>query len=149
MKQQQPDIYTGHCNGTRYLVKEIGEYRLILHKLDAKEDDKTKILVLPWIPCHYGGRNFPFELTQLQFPLKIFLALTINRAQGRQSAQKCGILLPKNVWTHGQVYVAFSQCGNPHNIFLWAEQSHFEDFKGRLEPGKKYLKNVVYKEVLN
>ena len=72
MKQQQPDIYTDHCNGTRYLVKEIGEYRLILHKLDAKEDDKTKILVLPWIPCHYGGRNFPFELTQLQFPLKIF-----------------------------------------------------------------------------
>ena len=75
-------IYAGHCNGTRYLVKEIGEYRLILHKLDAKGDDKTKILVLPLIPCHYGGRNFPFELTQLQFPLKIVFALAINRAQG-------------------------------------------------------------------
>ena len=62
------DIYAGHCNGTRYLVKEIGEYRLILHKLDAKEDDKTKILVLPQIPCHYGGRNFPMSLPDFSFP---------------------------------------------------------------------------------
>ena len=77
----------------------------------------------------------------------IAFALTINRAQG-QSAQKCGILLTKNVWTHGQVYVAFSQCGNPHNIFVWAEQSHFKDSQGKRDPGKKYLKNVVYKEVL-
>ena len=65
---QNMDIYAGHCNGTRYLVKEIGEYRVILHKLDAKEDDKTKIWVLPRIPCHYGGRNFPFELTDFSFP---------------------------------------------------------------------------------
>ena len=141
------DIYAGHCNGTRYLVKTIGQYRVILHKLDAKGDDKNNVLILPRIPCHYGGRNFPFELTRLQFPLKIAFALTINRAQG-QSAQKCGILLPKNVWTHGQVYVAFSRCGNPRNIFVWADQSHLKDSKGKRDPGKQYLKNVVYKEVL-
>ena len=29
------DISAGHCNGTRYLVKMIGQYRLILHKLDT------------------------------------------------------------------------------------------------------------------
>ena len=56
------DIYAGHCNGTRYLVKTIGQYRVILHKLDAKGDDKNNVLILPRIPCHYGGRNFPFEL---------------------------------------------------------------------------------------
>ena len=58
---QNMDISAGHCNGTRYLVKMIGQYRL--HKLDVKDDDKTKILILSWIPCHYGGNNFPFELT--------------------------------------------------------------------------------------
>ena len=94
------DIYAGHCNGRRYLVKMIEQYRVILCKLDAKLDDRENDLILPRIPCHYGGRNFPFELTRLQFPLKIAFALTINRVQG-QSAQKCGILLPKNVWTHG------------------------------------------------
>ena len=57
------DISSGHCNGTRYMVKMIGHYRLILHKLDVKDDDKTKILILPQIPWHYGGGNFPFELT--------------------------------------------------------------------------------------
>ena len=72
-------------------------------------------------------------------------ALTINRGQG-QSALKCGILLPKNVWTHGQVYVAFSRCGNPNNIHVWAEQSQFKDYE--LDPTKKYVKNVVYTEVL-
>ena len=122
------DIKAGHCNGTRYLVKHIGKYRLVLHKLDCKEEDKNKVLILPRIPMRYGGESFPFELTRLQFPLKIAFALTINRAQG-QSAKKCGVLLPKNVWTHGQIYVAFSRCGNPECIFVWAEQSQFEKYK--------------------
>ena len=60
---QNLDICAGHCNGTRYLVKVLQQYRVILHKLDVKDDDKNKILILSWIPCHYGGENFPFELT--------------------------------------------------------------------------------------
>ena len=109
------DINGGHCNGTRYLVKHIGQYRLVLEKLNAKKDDKNKMLILPRIPLKYGGMKFPFELSRLQFPVKVAYALTINRAQG-QSASKCGILLPKNVWTHGQIYVAFSRSGNPSNV---------------------------------
>ena len=139
------DIRAGHCNGTRYLVKHIGQYRLVLHKLDVKEGDKNKVLILPRIPMRYGGERFPFELTRLQFPLKIAFALTINRAQGL-SAVKCGILRPKNVCTHGQIYVAFSRCGNPNNVFVWAEQSQFKDYG--LDNDKKYVKNVVYGEVI-
>ena len=139
------DINGGHCNGTRYLVKHIGQYMLVLHKLDSKMNDKNKVLILPRIPTRYDGQSFPFELTTLQFPIKIAFALTINRAQG-QSASKCGILLPKNVWTHGQIYVAFSRCGNPNNIYVWAEQSQFKDYN--FQPGKKYVKNVVYREVI-
>ena len=86
-------------------------------------------MILPWIPYHYGGENFPCELTQLQFPLTIALALTINRSQG-QSANKCGILLPKNVWTHGQVYVAFSQCENP-TIFCMGRAVTFQRLQGK------------------
>jgi hypothetical protein len=140
------DIKGGHCNGTRYLVKHIGQYRLVLHKLDYKEGDKNKVLILPRIPLRYGGQSFPFELTRLQFPIKIAFALTINRAQG-QSVTTCGILLPKNVWTHGQIYVAFSRCGNPNNLYVWAEQSQFKDYE-KLDPKKTYVKNVVYQEVI-
>ena len=41
---------------------------------------------------------------------------------------KCGILLPKDVLTHGQIYVAFFRYGNPNNIYVWAEQSQFETY---------------------
>ena len=58
----------------------------------------------------------------------------------------CGILLPKDVWTHGQIYVAFSRCGNPNNIYVWAEQSQFETYS--LSKQKTYVKNVVYDEVI-
>ena len=131
------DIKGGHYNGTRYLIKHIGQYRLVLHKLDSKKDDKNKVLILPRIHLRYGGTKFPFELVRLQFPIKIAFALTINRAQG-QSAKKCGILLPMNVWTHGQIYVAFSRCGNPTNMHVWAEQSQFEGLG--LDPDKAYVK---------
>ncbi|KAL7531257.1 hypothetical protein ACHAWF_003691 [Thalassiosira exigua] len=47
------DIKAGHCNGTNYLVQEIGKYRLVLHKLDARDDDKNKVLILPKIPLRY------------------------------------------------------------------------------------------------
>ena len=127
-------------------MKHIGQYRLVLHKLDAHDDDKNKVLILPRIPTRYGGKSFPFELTRLQFPIKIAFALTINRAQG-QSVQKCGILLPKNVWTHGQIYVAFSRSGNPNNVYVWAEQSQFKEHS--LDPERKYVKNVVYRQVIH
>ena len=80
----------------------------------------------------------------MQFTIKIAFALTINRSQ-EQSVSKCGILLPKNVWTHGQIYVAFSRYGNPRNIYLWAGQSQFEKYK--LKNDKIYIKNVVYNEI--
>ena len=139
------NIKAGHCNGTRFLVKKIGKFRLVLQKLDAAPDDNNSILILPRIPMRSGGKSFPFELCRLQFPIKVAFALTINRAQG-QSAKKCGILLPKNVWTHGQIYVAFSRCGNPRNVFVWAEQSQLKDFN--LDPSKRFVKNVVYREVV-
>ena len=90
-------------------------------------------------------RFLPWNVSQLQFPIKIAYCLTINRAQG-QSASKCGILLPKDVSTHGQIYVAFSRCGNPNNIYVWAEQSQFETYN--LSKQKTYVKNVVYDEVI-
>ena len=142
------DIKGGHCNGTRYLVKHIGEYRLVLHKLEAGPDDKDKVLILPRIPLRYNGVDLPFEICRLQFPVKLAFALTINRSQG-QSVSKCGILLPKNVWTHGQIYVAFSRCGNPNKIHVWAEQEQFKRlFEGKLPEGKILVKNVVYREVV-
>ena len=92
------------------------------------------------------SKLLPCTISRLQFPIKIAFCLTINRAQG-QSASECGILLPRDIWTHGQMYVAFSRCGNPKNIRVWAEQTQFENYK--LDPNKKFVKNVVYNEIFN
>ena len=139
------NLPAGHCNGTRYLVKHIGTYRLLLEKLNTKLGDTNTTLLLPRIPMVHKNKHIPCTVSQLQFPIKIAYCLTIDRAQG-QSASKCGILLPKDVWTHGQIYVAFSRCGNPNNIYVWAEQSQFETYN--LSKQKTYVKNVVYNEVI-
>ena len=118
----------------------MGDYRLVLTNMGAKDDDPNKTLILPRIPMRANDYGLPFELKRLQFPVKPAFALTINRAQG-QSFDKCGVLLPRSVWTHGQIYVAFSRCGNPNKISVWADQQEFK--KLILPPGKVYMKNVV------
>ena len=70
---QNLDIYAGHCNGTRYLVKVIGQYRVILHKIDVKDDDKNKIWILPWIPCHYQGKTSHLSSPDFSFPWRLLL----------------------------------------------------------------------------
>eukprot|EP00984_Skeletonema_dohrnii_P018289 scaffold8514_cov74-Skeletonema_dohrnii-CCMP3373.AAC.1 len=145
------DIPAGHCNGTRYFVKRLGEYRLVLKKLKTN-GDKNDILILPRIPMtSSAGTKLPFVLNRLQFPIKVAFALTINRSQSQTFSGKCGILLPKSVWTHGQIYVTFSRCGDPNNVYVWADQEEFKDLidSGQLEPNKVYMRNVVYKEVIS
>ena len=119
----------------------------MLHKLDAHDDNENKVLILPRIPMRYGGKQFQFGLTGNQFLLKVTFALIMDSAQAQgQSAAKCGILLPKSVWTHGQMYVAFSRCGNPNNICVWAEQEQFAE-RGYCSD-KKYVKNVVFHQII-
>ena len=140
------NIKAGHCNGTRYIIKTIGKYRLILQKLTCDEDDENKILSLPRIPMTSTQSNLPFTLKRTQFPIKLAFTVTFNRAQSQTVPGDCGMLLPKSVWTHGQIYVGFSRCGNPRNIHVWADQDEFEDFP--TVEGKSYVANIVYKEVL-
>ena len=52
-----------------------------------------------------------------------------------------GIWLRKQVFTHGQLYVAASRVGNPENLKF----AIMKDSKGKLEN----VNNVVFKEVLS
>ena len=126
-------------------LKEIGTYRLLLEKLNPKVGDTNITLLLPRIPMNHKSKHFPYTVSWLQFPIKIAYCLTINRTQW-QSASKYGILLPNDVWTHGQIYVAFSRCGNPNNIYVWAEQSQFDAYNSSED--KKNVKNIVYEDII-
>ena len=111
--------------------------------------DEDDILQLPRIPMIYNPDNMPMSTTRLQFPIKLAFAVTFQRSQG-QSVEHCGILLPKDIWTHGQIYVAFSRCGNPRNICLGGarERTSFQKLKMKLGRMLKVMKNVVYPKVL-
>ena len=72
------DLPAGHCNGTRYLVKQIGTYRLLLEKLNPKVGDTNITLLLPRIPMNHKSKHFPCTVSRLQFPIKIAYCLTIK-----------------------------------------------------------------------
>ncbi|KIJ10633.1 hypothetical protein PAXINDRAFT_85751 [Paxillus involutus ATCC 200175] len=81
--------------------------------------------------------EYSIPLRQLQFPVRVGYAMTINKAQG-QSVKHVGLDLQSGVFPHGQLYVALSRCTNPRNV------------KVVFRPGQKNNKtwNVVYTEVL-
>ena len=126
------DIKAGHCNGTRYLVKEVGKYRLLLEKLNHNKEDKNTTLLLPRIPMKYGGKQFPFELTRLQFPIKIAFALTINRSQG-QSVEYCYL----KMYGHMVKYMLHFLGVVTQKIYMYGPNSH--SLKSISFQTKKYM----------
>ena len=72
--------------------------------------------------------------------------LTLNRAQG-QTLKKAGLYLPRSVFSHGYVYIGFSWCGDPDQVFVYANQDEFDNIKYLLPPDKVFTRNVVYKEI--
>ena len=85
-------------------------------------------------------------MKHIQFPVKLAYVMTFQRAQG-QSLDKCGILLNRSIWTHGQLYVAMSRCGAMSQVKIYANKVVFEELD--LPPNNQYTHNVVYTEVFN
>ncbi|UYV80593.1 hypothetical protein LAZ67_19000888 [Cordylochernes scorpioides] len=95
----------GLCNGTRMVIQ-----RMRSHVLEAQILTGTKVgqtVLVPKISLAPSDTNLPFILKRRQFPLRLAFAMTINKAQG-QTFARVGLLLHEPVFTHGQLYVAFS-----------------------------------------
>jgi len=71
--------------------------------------------------------------------------MTINKAQG-QTLQTLGVYLPKPVFCHGQLYVAFSRCGSRWGVRVLVRGGTRATINGA--PAGIYTSNVVYHEVL-
>ena len=111
-----------HCNGTRYIVRQVSP-RCITAEIACGEY-AGNILFIPHIPLSPTDAGLPFTLRRRQFPVRPAFAMTINKAQG-QTLQRAGVLLDEPVFTHGQLYVASSRCGDPSNIrFFCTEWFH-------------------------
>ena len=126
------DPSRGHCNGTRYIVRQISR-RYITAEIACSEYAGNDLLI-PRIPLSPTDAGLPFTLRRRQFPLRPAFAITINKAQG-QTLQCVGVLLDEPVFTHGQLYFASSRCGDPSRIRFYVQN--------------RQTVNVVYKEVLS
>ena len=94
-----------------------------------------------------SNTRLPFTFSRRQFPVKLAYAMTINKSQG-QSLTKVGIYLPQCVFSHGQLYVAFSRAQDPENVKTFIIP--IENKQGPMPSplNNTYTSNVVYRNVL-
>ena len=97
--------------------------------------NRGKHILIPCITLAPSDTELPFTLKHQQFPLHPCFTMSTNKAQG-QTLQYVGIYLPDHVFTHGQLYVAFSQVQDPSALAVY------------LNNPNGFTRNIVFQEVL-
>jgi hypothetical protein len=117
------------CNGTRVCIKNL--WPNVIEATVLTGCAKGEHVFIPRIPLISEDLGFSFK--RLQFPVRIAFAMTINKAQG-QSLKVAGINLETPCFSHGQLYVACSRVGSPHNLYIHCKE--------------RKTKNIVYEQAL-
>ena len=128
------NIEVGLCNGTRLLVQKMSDNVLCCKILTG--DKKEELAFIHRISL-ISERDFPFKFQRRQFPVKLAFAMTINKAQG-QTFRKIGIDLTRDVFTHGQLYVALSRVRSWSAFKIFLSHSNIS----------KSIKNYVFRDNL-
>ena len=128
----------GLCNGTRLIFDKIHKNHLLECKIVGGEH-KGRIVLIPRISLRPKDRQYPFEWSRRQFPVRVSFAMTINKSQG-QTLQNVGVWLNDPCFAHGQLYVCMSRVGSPKHLkFALSQVDNRVGY---------FTRNVVYKEVL-
>ncbi|PIC23968.1 hypothetical protein B9Z55_017477 [Caenorhabditis nigoni] len=124
------DVRNGLCNGTRLVIREMGE-RVLRCAFISGPNEGGDVLI-PRIKLSFDS-GIPFVLQRRQFPVRPAFAMTINKAQG-QTFDRIGLLLDAQIFAHGQLYVALTRTRTKDGIRVWAPE--------------KVMHNIVYKNIL-
>lgn len=127
-------INEGLCNGTRLLVLELGTNVLRCEILTGDKKGDIVFLHRIILICE---NVYPFSFARRQFPVKLAFAITINKSQG-QTFDKIGIDLRRDVFNHGQLYVALSRVRSWKSLVIYLGSQRQSN----------HVKNYVYKELL-
>jgi ATP-dependent DNA helicase PIF1 len=126
----------GLCNGTRMTITQLGS-KYIEAQIITGTHVGEKVYI-PRIIMSPSESKWPFVVKRRQYPLSVCFAMTINKSQG-QSLNKVGIYLNKQVFCHGQLYVALSRVTNKEGLKLLIDDKEC--------PNEDSAKNIVYKEI--
>jgi hypothetical protein len=139
----------GLMNGTRLLLLAINQHTLYCKVLTGQKMD-TEVYIPRFIFKHEGPDQ-PLPWARRQFPVKPCWAMTINKSQGNTFDRVAVCLVqcaadgqdfdvqPADTFSHGQLYVALSRCGDCDGVCIYTTPE-------RVEQGT--LNNVVYLEAL-
>ncbi|XP_057456013.1 uncharacterized protein LOC130747178 [Lotus japonicus] len=130
------DQSAGLCNGTRLIITEMGKY--VLEGKVISGTNAGKRVAIPRLTLTPSDRRIPFKFQRRQFPIVFSFAMTINKSQG-QSLKSVGLYLPKPVFSHGQLYVAFSRVTHRKGLKILICDGD--------DNNSNSTSNVVYKEV--
>lgn len=126
----------GLCNGTRMILIRMSD-RVLECKLVGGDHDGDMVLIPRISLTPSNTTDFSFKFCRRQFPTRLAFALTVNKAQG-QSVKFVGLDLRVPVFSHGQLYVAFSRATSGQWIRVLLPDSSLAS----------ETTNVVYPEVL-
>ena len=158
--------HRGFCNGTRFKVLSLSENLINAEIISGPRAGQQ--MFLPKINLD-SQSELPFVLNRKQFPIRLAFCMTINKSQGKethsqlssfieniiflisnlilgQTFKKIGIYLPHPVFSHGQLYVAFSRTTKMENVSVLIKD--IPQKQGQLRQGKYYTKNIVFQELL-
>ncbi len=131
------DPLAGLCNGTRLIVQRftmrVVEVEIITGKWAGN------VAFIPRIKFISDNNSLPFTFARKQFPLWLAYAMTINKSQV-QTLSHVGLHFTDDVFSHGQLYIAFSRAKAPENVKVQLPDT----MHGRIG----LMHNVVYEEAL-
>ena len=127
------NLQCGLVNGTRMVIRAMHDKVLECEIMVGQR--KGEIIFLPRIPLYDRSNEYPWTMIRTQFCVRLCFSITVHKSQGA-SLDKVGIYVKKDMFAHGQLYVALSRATSASGLKIF------------IEGGKCYLKNVVYPEIL-
>ena len=139
LRHSTPQLHNYAMPLRNYAITQLRSTAIPLRntKIIYGQNARNEVLI-PRIKLAPNDSNLPFCLHRVQFPLRLAYSVTINKAQG-QTFDKVEIYLLKPVFSHGQLYVAFSRPRALGDVRVKVEDT---DQQGKMQ-AKIATKNIV------